>query len=174
MYGGFGNADADTQSHNTLMSKLYFMCPCEQMKVTKTSRDACLPSSHSSSAVWAVTSSVEFNQEGHRVCLAHRKPDTLAFIPVLLNPILLFPFQISTEAAPSVKFSYGISCQGLESDQSGTVKRVRSTPRLLNRTKTLRSKPPSPGSCNGNGRLPLCTTSIWANPWVLQSRIASS
>ena len=48
-----------------------------------------------------------------------------------LNPILLFPVQICTEAVPSVRFSYSISCQGLESDQSGIVKRLRSTPRLL-------------------------------------------
>ncbi len=102
-----------------------------KLMMTKTPRDTCLPSGHSSSSVWAVTSWAEFNQEGHHVCLAHKTTDTLAFSPGPLNPILLFPFQICTEAAQSVMFSYSISCQGLESDQSGIVKRVRSTPRLL-------------------------------------------
>lgn len=49
----------------------------------------------------------------------------------LLNLSLFFPFQICTEVVLSVRFTYSISCQGLDSDQSGIVKRQRSTPRLL-------------------------------------------
>lgn len=106
---------------------------------------------------------VDFNQEGHHVCLAHRTTDILTFKPTLLNHILLFLFQISTEAAPSVRFSFSISCQGLVSDQSGMLKRVRSTPPTPNHTKKLRSKPLSPGNCNGSAWLSPCTT-IWARP----------
>lgn len=127
----FSYTDADTESHITIMSKLYSMHPCEEMKVTKPSGGTCLPSGHSSSSVWDVTSWAEFNQEGHRVCLAHKTTDSLAFSPALLKPALLFPFQICTEAAPSVRFTYSIGCQGLQSDQRGIVKSLRSTPRLL-------------------------------------------
>lgn len=44
----FAYADTDTQSCITIMSKLYFINPCEQMKATKTLRDTCLPSGYNS------------------------------------------------------------------------------------------------------------------------------
>lgn len=124
------------------------------MKVEKnkqTSRGSCLPSGHSYSSVGDMTSWAEFNQEGHHVCLAHK---TLAFNPALLNPNLFFPFQICMEAVPSVRFSYSISCQGLESDQSGVVKRLRSTPPTPNRTKKQRSNPPPTGVVMGPADYP--------------------
>lgn len=88
------------------------------------------------------------------VSVWHTTPDTSAFSCAPVRPALLFPFWISTDAGPSVRFSYRIGCQGLELDQSGRLKRVRSTPQTPNRTKKRRSKPLSHGSCNGSDQLP--------------------
>ncbi|CAB1437964.1 unnamed protein product [Pleuronectes platessa] len=100
------------------------------MKVTKASRDTCLPWRHPASSAWAVISSVEFNREGSPRLSGTPNKRHSRIQPLRFSiPFSSIPFHISTEAAPSVGFGCGIDCQGLESDQSGTEKRARSTPR---------------------------------------------
>lgn len=152
IYTHFEEKVVDTQSY--IISKLCFMACREEMKVKEPSRGSCLSLGHSSSSVWDVTSCAEFNQEGHRVCLAHKTTDSLAFSPAPLNPILLFPVQIYTEAAASVRFSYSINCQVLESDQSRIVKRLRSTPQLLTIQRGYGANPPPLGVVMGAADYP--------------------
>lgn len=61
---------------------------------------------------WAMTFQAEFNQEGHRVCLAHKTPDTLALSPALLNPI---PDLYRGSAQCQVRLQYRLSGVGVRS-----------------------------------------------------------
>lgn len=150
------------------------MRPCEEMKATKTSRDTCLPSGHSSSSVWPVTSWAEFNQEGH-LCLSGTQNNRYSGIQPCSSQShspLPIPDLHRGSAECQVQLQYQLSGIGVRSKWDSEKSEIHTpTP---NRTKKLRSKPPSPESCNGSGRLPLCTIAIWANPREPQWWIAGS
>lgn len=117
---------------------------------------------------WAV-----LNQEGHRICLAHKTTHTLSFSPALLNPILLLPIPDlhRGSAECQVQLQDQLSGIGVRSKLDSEKTEIHTpTP---NRTMKQSSNPPSPGICNGSGWLPLWTTAIWANQrkqgWIARS-----
>ena len=107
---------------------------------------------------------LSLTKRGRHVCLAQQTKDTLAFSPCASRshsplPIPHF-YRGSTECR--VQLRYRLSGTGVRSKWYREKSEIH-TP-TSDRTKRLRSKPPSPGSGNGSGRLPLCPAAIWANP----------
>lgn len=103
---------------------------------TKKNLESQIPSGQFSSSVWAMTSWASLNHEGLSATQnSSIQPSSFQSRSPLPHPDLF------SDAEMSVRFSYSISCHGLESDQSGIVKRARSTPQLLNVQRHCRATP---------------------------------
>lgn len=100
--------------------------------------------------------------------LRHSKPCSTQF----RSPLPIPDFHRRSEEC-QVQLQYQLSGIGFRSKRSSEKSEIHTL--TSNHTKKPRSNPPpSTGSCNGSGRIPLWTTVIWANPGKLQRRAAYS